>query len=325
MNVHITGTGHAVPENILTNDDLSRIVDTNDEWITTRTGIKQRHIAEPHQKNSDFASAACLQAMADANCAPEEIDFIFMGTVTGDLIFPSTACRVQENIGAVNATAMDLSAACAGWIFGISVATACLRMGQGRKALVVGSEVLSRMMNWEDRSTCVLFGDGAGAVVLEVKDEEGGVLGIATHTDGRRIEMLNCPKGGTADPVTPEILAAKENKIHMKGNDVFKYAVRSMAGACREVLDQAQLTLDDIDLFIPHQANTRIISALASRLNVSEDKLLVNIQEYGNTSAASVPIGLNEARRSGRIKPGDHVLVAAFGGGFAWGAALFRF
>ena len=324
-NAHIVGTGHAVPEKILTNEDFARIVDTSDEWITTRTGMKVRHIAEPHEKNSDFATRAAQNALDAAGVDAEEIDYILIGTVTGDLIFPSTACIVQERIGAVNATAWDHSAACSGFLYGIAQSTAIVKSGMGRKTLVLGSEVLSRITNYKDRTTCVLFGDGAGAVVIEGReDSPGGILGIYTKTDGRLVHMLNAPQGGTAEPLTHENLDAGTDKITMKGNEVFKYAVRYMSDACSRVIDQAGLAPSDVDLFIPHQANLRIIEAIGSRLKIDADRVFVNLQEFGNTSAASIPIALDQAVRGGRVGPGSKVLMSAFGGGLTWGAALIQ-
>ena len=323
--MRLVGTGHAVPERVLTNDDLSRIVDTSDEWITTRTGIKRRHIAAYHENNSDFAAEACRRALAEAGCDAADVDYLFVGTVTGDLIFPSTACIVQAKIGAEGAAAWDLSAACSGFLFGIEQATALLASGRGKRALVVGSEVLSRLTNWKDRSTCVLFGDGAGAVLLEAGEPDGrGVLATFSRSDGRLTELLNAPEGGSASPPTAEVIAARTNKIHMKGNEVFKHAVRNMGAAAMAVLEDAGVAAEEVALFIPHQANTRIIDAIASRLDIPSDRVYVNIQDYGNTSAASIPIALDEARRNGRVKAGDLVLMAAFGGGLTWGAALVR-
>jgi len=324
--VRITGTGHAVPEKVLTNDDLSRIVDTSDEWITTRTGIKNRRIAVDGENNSDFAARACERALADAGRSAKEVDYILIGTVTGDRIFPSTACIVQEKIGAHNAAAWDVSAACSGFLYSLSTGLGLLRAGMGKTALVVGSEVLTRLTNWKDRSTCVLFGDGAGAVLLESREgEEGGILSTFNRTDGRLVHLLNAPKGGSADPITQAIIDAGEDKITMNGREVFKHAVRNMGDAARRVIADAGIDPGDVSLFIPHQANTRIIDALATRLEIDRERVYVNIRDFGNTSAASIPIALDQARKAGRINAGDHVLMAAFGGGLTWGAALVRF
>jgi 3-oxoacyl-[acyl-carrier-protein] synthase-3 len=322
-NLHITGTGHATPKKVLTNEYFAGIVDTSDEWITTRTGIKTRYVGEPWEKNSDFSTAAAESALEAAGVSAEEIDYLIIGTVTGDLIFPSTACIVQERIGAHNATAWDHSAACSGFLFGLAQMSGLLRSGMGKKAIVIGCEMLSRITNYEDRSTCVLFGDGAGAVVVELKEEvPGGLLGIYTKTDGRLVHMLNAPEGGSANPPTPENIVSGQNKIHMKGNEVFKHAVRCMGDACRRVLDQAGIAPSEVDLFVPHQANLRIIEALGSRMEIDASRVFVNLQEYGNTSAASIPIALDQAVRTGRAGPGSKVLMSAFGGGLTWGAAL---
>ncbi|MBM4116308.1 ketoacyl-ACP synthase III [bacterium] len=325
LSAQLVGTGSAVPERVLGNEELSRLVETSDEWITTRTGIKTRHIAADHERNSDFAALACERALADAGCPAETVDYVFVGTVTGDLIFPSTACLVQAKIGAHNAAAWDLSAACSGFLFGLEQAAALLETGRGRRALVVGSELLSRLTNWQDRATCVLFGDGAGAVLLEARPVDGrGILASVSRSDGRLAELLNAPQGGSAEPPTPAIIAARTNKIQMKGNEVFKHAVRNMAAAAQQTLAAAGLSAADLALFIPHQANMRIIDAIGERLAIPAERVYVNIAEYGNTSAASIPIALDEARRSGRIGPGDYVLMATFGGGLTWGATLMK-
>jgi 3-oxoacyl-[acyl-carrier-protein] synthase-3 len=322
----MSGTGHAAPDHTLTNDDLSRMVDTSDEWITTRTGIKSRHIASPGEANSDFATLAGKRALEAAQLKADQLDTIVVATVTGDLIFPSTACLVQDRLGASKAAAWDLSAACSGFLYGLSQATALIRSGMGRRALVIGSEMLSRIIDWEDRATCVLFGDGAGAAVLEAAEGEGGdVLATFMRSDGSLWELLHIPYGGTRNPVDAAILAARSNKVQMKGNEVFKYAVRSMSQAARSVMDAAGLGSGDVDLLIPHQANLRIIEALGERMEIDPSRILVNIQDFGNTSSASIPIALDQARRAGRIRPGHHVLMVAFGGGLTWGAVLVRF
>jgi 3-oxoacyl-[acyl-carrier-protein] synthase III len=323
--IRIAGTGRAVPDKILSNEDLSHIVDTTDEWIFSRTGIKRRHVITEDQKNSDFASAAGRLALEDAGIAPEDLDFIIIATVTGDFIFPSTAVVVQEILGAKNATAWDISAACAGWLFGISQAKALLKAGAGKRALVIGSEMLTKITNWKDRSTCVLFGDGAGAVVLEACDpEDNGILASWTRTDGSLIHLLNAPIGGTAVPLTHENLDSGGDKITMAGREVFKYAVRNMGQAAVEALKQAGVSANEVDMLIPHQANVRIMDALAKHLDFPLEKVYKNIEEYGNTSAASIPIAFDEARRLGLAKPGDKILMVAFGGGLTWGSTLFQ-
>ncbi len=323
--VRIAGTGRAVPDKILTNEDLSRIVDTSDEWITTRSGIKRRHIIEDHEKNSDYASEAGRIAVEDAGLSPEDLDFIIIATVTGDYIFPSTAVVVQEILGAKNASAWDMSAACTGWLYAISQAQALLASGAGKNALVIGSEMLTRITNWKDRSTCVLFGDGSGAVVLQAcEPEKNGILSTWTRSDGSLMHLLNAPEGGTAVPLTHENLDSGLNKINMAGKEVFKHAVRNMGQAAIEALIKAGVSAEDIDLLIPHQANVRIMDALASRLDFPQEKVYKNIQEYGNTSAASIPIALDEARRKGIAQPGHKILMVAFGGGLTWGSALIQ-
>lgn len=323
--VRIAGTGRAVPDKILTNEDLSHIVDTTDEWITTRSGIKRRHVITDDQKNSDFASEAGRKALEDAGIKAEYLDFIIIATVTGDFIFPSTAVVVQEMLGAKNASAWDMSAACTGWLFAISQAKALLASGAGKTALVIGSEMLTRITNWKDRSTCVLFGDGSGAVVLQAcAPEDNGILSTWTRSDGSLIHLLNAPIGGTAVPLTHENLESGLNKITMAGREVFKHAVRNMGQAAIEALIKAGVSASDVDLLIPHQANIRIIDALASRLDFPPEKVYKNIQEYGNTSAASIPIALDEARSKGVAKSGDKILMVAFGGGLTWGSALIQ-
>lgn len=324
--VRIAGTGRAVPDKILTNEDLSRIVDTTDEWITTRTGIKTRHIADASQKNSDFSSLACQRALEDAGVEASEIDYLIIATVTGDYIFPSTAVVVQNTIGAVNAAAWDVSAACTGWLFGVTQARALLGSGMGKRALVVGCEMLSRITNWDDRSTCVLFGDGAGAMLLEAcEPKDNSLLATWLRSDGSLVDLLWAPKGGSAGELQPENLTDGSTKINMKGNEVFKYAVRNMGQAAHESLKIAGMDAGDIDWLFPHQANIRIMTSLAGRLGIPREKVYINIQKYGNTSSASIPIALDEAREKGALTEGQIVLSVAFGGGLTWGSAIFRF
>jgi 3-oxoacyl-[acyl-carrier-protein] synthase-3 len=321
----IRGTGAVVPDKILTNEDLERMVDTTDEWITARTGIKRRHIADDHVLNSDLSAEAARRALDDAGMSAEEIDIILMATVTGDMTFPATACFVQEKIGAVNAAAMDLSAACTGFIYGLTMADGLIAAGHCRNALVIGCEMLSRIVDWSDRSTCVLFGDAAGAaVVTPANGEDGrGILGTYIKSDGRLTHLLNMPGGGTKVPFK---VAVEENLcyLRMEGREVFKAAVNAMGEASVLVLEKAGLTSDQIDLFIPHQANIRIINATAKKLDFPDEKVYVNVQEYGNTSAASIPLALDEARQKGLLNSGDTVLMVAFGGGLTWGSAIVR-
>lgn len=320
----ITGTGSAVPERILTNADLEKMVETSDEWITTRTGIKQRCIAAPHEYTSTFATRAAEQALAAAGIAPEELDLIIVGTVTPDFPFPSTACLVQNSLKASNATAFDLSAACSGFLYGLHLAEKCIRTGAARKALVVGAEVLSRIVDWTDRNTCCLFGDGAGAVVVEARDGEQGILSTHIHSDGSHWELLYQPGVGSRNPAVQKTLDDRLVHITMQGNEVFKLAVRAMEEVALEALAANGLTTADIDLFISHQANRRIIDAIGKRLGLNDEQVFVNLERYGNTSSASIPIALDEARRGGRIRENDILLLDAFGGGLTWGAAMVR-
>jgi len=322
--VMILGTGRAVPEKILTNADLEKIVETSDKWIVTRTGIRQRHVAEPGTALSDLVTTAARLALEDAGVKPEELDLIVLGTVTGDMKFPATACFVQEKIGAKNAAAFDISAACSGFLYGLQVAEGLMATAGYRRVLVVGGEVLTSMVDWQDRDTCVLFGDGAGAVVLGPSDGERGLLQACIKSDGAYSDLLYNPGGGCVNPPTAENVAAKLYSIRMVGKEVFRHAVTSMSDALTQVLDQAGLSGDDLDLLIPHQANLRIIEAVAKRFKVSMDKVYVNVDRYGNTSAASIPIALDELRRSGQLRPGALIGLVTFGAGFTWAAALLR-
>jgi 3-oxoacyl-[acyl-carrier-protein] synthase-3 len=324
----IIGTGSYLPEKILTNDDLSKIVDTSDEWITTRTGIKERHIAAPEQATSDLATEAAQRAMAAAGVTPAEIDLIVIATVTPDMFFPSTACIVQRKLGATNAVCFDISAACSGFLYALQVARHFLNAGTRATALVIGAEKLSSLVNWEDRNTCVLFGDGAGAVVIRAEDTAteapGRVLSTVMGSDGNLTDLLKVPGGGSACPITAENVADKPNTIHMEGRETFKHAVTRMCQASEQALAMAGLTKDDIAMVIPHQANARIITAIADRLGLPADKTFMNVDKYGNTSAATIPIALDEAQRQGRIQRGDIVLLVAFGGGFTWASSVVR-
>jgi 3-oxoacyl-[acyl-carrier-protein] synthase-3 len=324
----IIGTGSYLPEKVLTNDDLSKIVDTSDEWITTRTGIKERHIAADDQATSDLASEAARRAMTAAGVTPEEIDLIVVATVTPDMFFPSTACFVQRKIGATNAVCFDISAACSGFLYALQVARHFLNAGSRTTALVIGAEKLSSLVNWEDRNTCVLFGDGAGAVVIRAVDPDtdapGRVLSTVMGSDGTLSDLLKVPGGGSALPITPENAASRPNTIHMEGRETFKHAVTRMCQASEQALEMAGLTKADIAMVIPHQANARIITAIADRLGLPEEKTFVNVDKYGNTSAATIPVALDEAHRQGRIKRGDIVLLVAFGGGFTWASSVHR-
>lgn len=320
----VLGTGHSYPEGILTNADLAKIVETSDDWITTRTGIKQRRKAAPDEYTSLFAVRAARQAIERARLDPADIDLLLCATVTPDQILPSTGCIVQAELGANNAAAMDIVAACSGFLYGVSLADSMIRTGQVRHAVVVGAEILTQYVDYTDRQTCVLFGDGAGAAVLGPADNGRGILASKIKSDGRYEEQLYSPGGGTRKKPTADTLAAGDHFFKMKGNELFKVAVRSMAEISRAVLEEAGVKSTDISLFIPHQANQRITEAVADRLNVDMSKVYSNIAVHGNTSSASIPIALDECVEAGRIKEGDLVLMASFGGGVTWGAVLMR-
>ncbi len=320
----ILGTGHSYPEGILSNADLATMVETSDEWITTRTGIKQRRKAAPGEYTSQFAVLAARQAIERAGLKPEDIDLILCATVSPDQILPSTGCIIQAELGANNAAAMDIVAACSGFLYGLTIADTMVRTGQSKHALVIGAEILTQYVDYTDRQTCVLFGDGAGAAVLGATDEDRGILATRIKSDGRYLEQLFSPGGGTRRPATAETLAAGDHFFKMKGNELFKVAVRSMADISREVLEEAGLSAADVKLFIPHQANQRITDAVANKLNVGSERVYSGIVQHGNTSSASIPIGLDESVEEGRIAAGDLVLMASFGGGVTWGAVLMR-
>ncbi|MDZ7374556.1 MAG: ketoacyl-ACP synthase III [candidate division KSB1 bacterium] len=322
----IKGLGFAVPEKLLTNSDLEKIVDTTDEWIKTRTGMEVRHIAEEGTNTSDLAAEAVQRALDDAGMEVEELDAIVVATVTGDMQFPSTACFVQDKLGAKGAAAFDIAAACSGFIYGLSVANGLIAAGQFRTIAVVGAEVLSRITDYEDRATCVLFGDGAGAAIVVPADGSGrGILDTYLKSDGSLYELLYMPGGGTRYPASHKTVDEKFHYIKMEGREVFKYAVTAMGEAAEYILQRNGLTGDDVSLLIPHQANSRIIEATAKRVKIPPERVFVNIHKYGNTSAASIPIALAEAKQEGRIREGDLVLLVAFGAGFTWGSALVRF
>ena len=320
----ISGTGSAVPDKILTNFDLERMVDTSDEWIVSRTGIKERHIASADEYTSTFATKAAEKALAMAGVDPAELDLVIVATVTPDFPFPATACIIQDNLKASNAAAFDVSAACSGFIYGLSIVEKFIRTGSIRKALVVGAEVLTRIVDWTDRNTCCLFGDGAGAVILEAAEGDQGILSTHIHSDGTYWELLNQPGVGSRHPACQQTLDDRLMYINMQGNEVFKLAVRAMDDVAHEALSTNSLTTADIDLFIPHQANRRIIDAIGKRMGLTDEQLFVNLERYGNTSSASIPLALDEANRTGRVAAGDILLLDAFGGGLTWGAALVR-
>lgn len=320
----ILGTGRAVPERILTNHDLEKMVDTSDAWIKERTGIERRHIADDATQTSDLCTEAGRRAIEAAGINAEQIDAVLIGTVTGDVKFPATACYVQERLGAHNAAAFDLSAACTGFIYGLSLADSLIASGRATYALVIGGEILTRIVDWSDRGTCVLFGDGAGAVVLGPSDGRRGIVDTFIKSDGRLTHLLHMPGGGSKYPAQVAI-DERLNHLRMEGREVFKYAVTAMGDASSQILERNQLTAEDINLLIPHQANLRIITATAKRVNMPMERVYVNVQEYGNTSAASIPIAMDEALRNGRLKSGDKALLVAFGGGFTWGSVLVQF
>ncbi len=321
----ISGTGSYAPEGILTNADLTRMVDTTDEWILSRTGIRERRIAAPQELTSDMAIHASRAAMDAAGVKPEEIDLVLVATITPDMPFPSTACIIQNRLGLRPVPAMDIEAACSGFLYVLEVGAAMLRSGKMRHALVVGSEKLSSIIDWEDRSTCVLFGDGAGAVILSRGENTGeGVLSTTLGSDGRGGEILYMPGGGALCPPTPASLADRQHFLKMNGKEVFKIAVRVMEKAALEILAEHNLQPSDVALVIPHQANVRIIELLSSRLGMPMEKFAVNIDRYGNTSAASIPLALDEAVRAGQVKKGDLILMVAFGAGLTWAASLIR-
>jgi len=322
--VGLIATGTYVPPGILTNNDLERIVDTSDEWITTRTGIKTRHMADENTATSDVAANAARQALEKAGMRPEDVEVIILATATADRVFPSTACVVQENLGTVNAACFDVAAACSGYLYGLTIAKSYIASGMFENVLVIGAETLTKIMDFEDRSTCVLFGDGAGASVLGRVEQGRGILSTFIKSDGRLTRILNMPAGGTRMPTTHETVEQRLHYIKMHGNEMFKYATRAMAEASGIALERAGITTDDVDLFIPHQANIRIIEATARRMKFSMDQVVVNIDRYGNTSAASIPIAMVEAFEQGRIKKGTVLLLASAGGGMTWASAVVR-
>jgi 3-oxoacyl-[acyl-carrier-protein] synthase III len=321
----ILGTGSELPSKVITNHDLEKMVETSDEWITVRTGIKERRILEEGKGNADMAFRAATRALEDASLNADDLDAIIMGTVTPDYPFPSSACVLEDMLGARGVFSFDVGAACSGFLNALSVADSFIRLGKIRTALVVGSDALSRLLNWQDRTTCILFGDGAGAVVLGASNNGNGILSTKLRTDGSYAKTLYVPAGGSLKPANCKTVERNEHTITMNGKEVFKIAVRSMEDISREALEEAGVRIDEVSLVIPHQANRRIIVALAERLGVSMDKVMVNLEKYGNTSAASIPVALDEAKRQGRIQKGNVVLLNAFGAGFAWGAAVVKF
>jgi 3-oxoacyl-[acyl-carrier-protein] synthase-3 len=322
--VGIVAVGAYAPPKVLTNFDLEKFVDTSDEWIRTRTGIVRRHVVTPGTSTSDLAVPAARQALERAGITPEELDVIVVATCTPDMLLPSTACFLQHGLGAVNAAAFDVAAACTGFIYATNIIMPALQAGMFRNALVIGADTLTPMVDFTDRSTCVLFGDGAGAAVLRAVPEGRGILSTYLRADGSGAEMLTIPGGGSRNPASPDTLDRHMHYIHMSGNEVFKFAVRAVDDAISTSLERAGLTYADVDLIIPHQANIRIIEAVQRRVNIPEDRWIINIQEYSNTSAGTIPIALNEAYEQGRLHEGDVVVLVGFGGGLTWGATVLR-
>ncbi|MEW6234788.1 MAG: beta-ketoacyl-ACP synthase III [Candidatus Omnitrophota bacterium] len=321
---HIVSTGMAVPERILNNYDLEKIVDTSDTWIRERTGMFERRLTDESTAASDLACAASKQALKAVEMAPEEIDAILLATISGDYVFPATACVLQQRIGAKNAMAFDLSAACSGYIYGLSVAQAYIESGRYKNVLLVGVDCLTKVVDWSDRNTCVLFGDGAGASILQ-PNGSAGVIDTVLGSDGGAVELLYQPCGGSRIPISEEAIRQKKHYLYLNGKEIFKYAVRAMAQSSLDVLQRARLTIEDISIVIPHQANIRILEAVAKRLGIPMEKFYLNIEKYANTSAATIPIAIHEALQDGRLQKGDIALLVSFGGGLTWGASLVQF
>ena len=322
--IKITGTGIYVPDKILTNADLEKMVDTSDEWIISRTGIKERRVASEDQATSDLAIEAGREALNSAGLKAKDIDLIIVGTSTPDTIFPSTGCWVQKGLGAGNVPAFDISAGCTGFLYGMILAEGLILSGAHKRILLIGGELLTKITNWEDRNTCVLFGDGAGAVVLEESENESGMLSSYWKADGSLGELLYQPAGGSRIPATDQSVAQRLHYLHMKGNEVFKHAVKKMGEAAVEALKSAGLKKEDVDYLIPHQANIRIIEATGRRLKLPREKVFSNIHKYGNVSVASIPISIHELNEEGKLNKGNIVLMVAFGAGFTWAAVAYR-
>lgn len=322
LSASVLGTGSYVPDRVMTNADLEKMVETNDEWIQTRTGIRERRIAAAHETTSDMAAAAARVAIENAGITAEELSMIICATVTPDMFFPNTACFVQTKIGATKAICFDVSAACSGFLYAMEIARQFIATGTHKTILVIGADKLSSIVNWEDRNTCVLFGDGAGAAVLQHREGGRGVMTTTMGSDGRLSDILYTPGGGSAAPITPENVYDKLSTIRMNGRETYKQAVKAMVESSQQALSQAGVTIDQIKCIIPHQANLRIIEAIADRLEVSLDKFHVNLDRYGNTSAAAVAIAFDEAARQHRFERGDLILLVVFGGGLTWAASV---
>jgi 3-oxoacyl-[acyl-carrier-protein] synthase-3 len=324
ISVGISGIGSYVPDKILTNYDLSQMVETSNEWIVERTGIETRRIADKDQAASDLATRAAIKALESANATPDEIDLIIVATATPDHLFPSTACVVQANLNAKKAAAFDMSVGCTGFVYAVATGANFISSGIYKKVLVIGSEVLSKIVNWEDRNTCVLFGDGAGAVVLEQCKDGYGILSYELGSDGKDRDCLIVPAGGSKLPASEDTVKNKLHAIQMEGRDVFKFAVRIMEKASISATEKAGLKVEELDFLVPHQANIRIIDAALKKLNLSRDKACINLNKYGNMSSASIPVALDEAVRDGRIQKGDNLVMVAFGAGLTWGSLVIR-
>jgi 3-oxoacyl-[acyl-carrier-protein] synthase-3 len=322
-NVKVIGTGSYIPKKVLTNDDLEKIVDTSNEWIITRTGISERHLAEDNETTSDLSSKAALKALKDANIKPEEIDLIIVATNSPDMIFPASACLVQDKIKAINAATFDLQAGCSGFVYGMITAWQFILSGFYNNALIIGAETLSKFVDWTDRNTCVLFGDGAGAVVLKA-DKAEGILSGHLKGDGLGADLIKIPAGGSKIPASHETVEQRLHYVKMKGNEVFKNAVKNMKRSTIKALEKCNLSVKDVDCFIPHQANIRIILLVSKVLGIKKDKVFINLDKYGNTSAASVAIALDEAVKEGKIKNNNIVVLTAFGAGLTYGSIVLR-
>lgn len=319
----IRGTGSYLPQRVVTNNDLEKIVDTNDEWIRERTGIRERRIAEKDEAASDLGTKASIMACEDAGIKPEDLDLIIVSSVTPDMIFPSTGCLIQKNIGAVNAAAFDLEAACTGFIYGITVAAQFIETGFYKNILVVGVDLLSKIMDWQDRNTCVLFGDGAGAVVLTASSEPG-ILSSYLGADGNGGSHLHCPAGGSRMPASQETIDNRLHYINMEGSEVYKFAIKALPDAVKKAALKCSIKIEDIDWLVPHQANLRIIESAAKKLGIPMERTVVTIDKYGNNSSATIPIALDEYSRSQKIKNGDTIALVGFGGGLTWGASIIK-
>ena len=324
IHARITGTGSYAPKKVITNHDLERLVDTSDEWIMNRTGIKERRIAEKDQTTSDLAYEASQKALKAAGLGARDLDLILVATMTPDTILPSMGCILQEKLGAKKAAAFDISAACSGFIYGMSIASAFIQSGTYKNILLVGAEILSRYTDWEDRTTCILFGDGAGAVVIQRHAGKRGILSTHLHSDGSFGDLIRVPAGGASHPASHDTIRKRMHFIRMRGNETFKAAVRALEAVVQETLEHNKVKPEDIDYLVPHQANLRIILAMAQRLNMPMEKVVLTLPKYGNTSAASIPMSLDEAVRDGRIKENHLLLFEAFGGGLTWASALIR-